>query len=72
MADATTSLESSTSGIDADTHRALHDENQDPEKAAANPAPEQKKRRQPFGAVWTVIACGFALMSDGMPYYSLN
>jgi hypothetical protein len=26
---------------------------------------EQPKRRQSFSAVWVVIACGFALMSDG-------
>jgi hypothetical protein len=30
------------------------------------PVPE-RKRRQPFSAVATVVACGFALMSDGNP-----
>jgi len=43
-------------------HRQSHS---DPEKL---PAPDSSlKRRQPFSAVWTVIACGFALMSDGLP-----
>jgi MFS family permease len=27
--------------------------------------PPKPKRRQPFSAIWIVIACGFALMSDG-------
>ena len=45
---------------EVDVHRHLHE---DPEKLPAKDAP---KRRQPFGAVWTVIACGFALMSDGV------
>jgi MFS family permease len=29
------------------------------------PADDTESRRQPFSAVWVVIACGFALMSDG-------
>jgi len=50
--------------INAEMHRALHS---DPEKLEKAPSPEisPAKRRQPFSAVWTVIACGFALMSDG-------
>lgn len=48
---------------DFETHRTLHT---DPEKLDTT-TPEQPKRRQPFSAVWTVIACGFALMSDGFP-----
>jgi len=36
----------------------------DPEKSGELEPPV---RRQPFGAVWIVIACGFALMSDGTP-----
>lgn len=50
--------------INAEMHRALHG---DPENLEKAPMPEQSrpKRRQPFSAVWTVIACGFALMSDG-------
>ena len=45
---------------EVDIHRQFHE---DPEKLPVQEAPV--KRRQPFGAVWTVIACGFALMSDG-------
>ena len=47
---------------EVDMHRTLHG---DPEKLDATET--ATPRRQPFGAVWTVIACGFALMSDGMP-----
>ena len=37
----------------------------DPEKLESTTSPDLK-RRQPFSAVWVVIACGFALMSDGL------
>jgi len=51
-----------------DVHRSLHGtEDIDAEKLAATPSPETPPvRRQPFSAVWVVIACGFALMSDGI------
>ena len=44
----------------ADTvvHRRVH---VDPEKLDT----DKPNRRQPFRAVWVVVACGFALMSDG-------
>ena len=49
---------------DVDLHREFHS---DPEKLeqTATQTTDPPKRRQPFSAVWTVIACGFALMSDG-------
>jgi len=49
-----------------DVHRTLHGD-PDEEKLAAAPSPPDAPpaRRQPFSAVWVVIACGFALMSDG-------
>ena len=54
---------------DVETHRVLHS---DPEKLEHTTTPEQPKRRQPYSAVWTVIACGFALMSDGMSPENLS
>ena len=30
---------------------------------------DKSKRRQPFRAVWVVVACGFALMSDSSSYH---
>lgn len=47
---------------DVDVHRNLDD---DPEKPESTTSLGRPKRRQPFTAVWVVIACGFALMSDG-------
>jgi MFS family permease len=35
----------------------------------ANTGVESPVRRQPFGAVWVVVACGFALMSDGASFF---
>jgi hypothetical protein len=52
---------------ESDLHGQLHS---DPEKLSVPESPA--KRRQPFSAVWTVIACGFALMSDGPPLSQLS
>jgi hypothetical protein len=41
------------------------DVNVDMEKVAGTGIEEPPNVKQPFGAVWIVIACGFALMSDG-------
>lgn len=55
-----------------DVHRKLHG-TEDEEKLAATPSPETSPpRRQPFSAVWIVIACGFALMSDGILVFHLS
>jgi hypothetical protein len=54
--------DTTTTKDEIDLHREIH---QDPEKLPVQETPP--KRRQPFGAVWTVFACGFALMSDGSP-----
>ena len=56
---------------DAGIHRSIHG---DPEKLEATDkfnsatSNNRPKQRQPFKAVWVVVACGFALMSDGLPY----
>jgi len=57
-----------------DLHRSLHgNEDIDAEKLAATPSPEAPPaRRQPFSAVWVVIACGFALMSDGILLFHVS
>jgi len=47
---------------DVDVHGNVDD---DPEKLEPTALPGPPKRRQPFTAVWIVIACGFALLSDG-------
>jgi hypothetical protein len=49
-------------GADVDFHQNLDD---DAENLEPTTSPGPPKRRQPFTAVWVVIACGFALMSDG-------
>jgi len=62
-----------TSPQQVDVHRELHGDGDgkfvDQEKViSSTPTNEaqSRQRRQPFGAIWIVIACGFALMSDGL------
>jgi hypothetical protein len=47
---------------DIEIHPGLHS---DLERSKSITSPVHPKRQQPFSAVWIVIACGFALMSDG-------
>lgn len=56
-----------------DVHRQMHSDGHDKfidqEKVISSTPTEDTQpppRRQPFGAIWIVIACGFALMSDGL------
>src|SRR5277367_2218967 len=50
-----------------DFHQSFHGtEDIDVEKLGASSPETAPGRRQPFSAVWVVIACGFALMSDGI------
>jgi hypothetical protein len=56
-----------------DVHRQMHSDGDDKfldQEKVISSAPtndtQPRARRQPFGAIWVVIACGFALMSDGL------
>lgn len=53
---------------DPETHRNLHG---DLERLKSIELPKRLKQQQPFGAIWIVIACGFALMSDGSRWLNL-
>jgi len=64
-----TSKTESSIAEEAEMHRTLHSDPENGTVVTPSPSEEQPtpKRRQPFKAVWIVIACGFALMSDGIP-----
>ena len=54
--------------IDVDVRRAMHEDPEkleSKEKLESTTSTDKPNGRQPFAAVWVVIACGFALMSDG-------
>jgi hypothetical protein len=53
---------------DVETHRNIYGDLERPNSIIL---PENPKRRQSYSAIWVVIACGFALMSDGSRWINL-